>query len=106
MAHLHDDLIWQQLSLAGMALVEVSYMPQIARLFRMKEAHEFHLLYPSLNLVGRIVALIGAVALNRPDMMWSFIIGISVRATLLSQVLYYRRREARLATLDSELIAV
>ncbi|MCA1596876.1 MAG: PQ-loop repeat-containing protein [Chloroflexi bacterium] len=92
---LHGALptFWSNLSVASFVLIEISYLPQIVRLHRVKEAHEFHVLYPLLNVLGRIIGFVASIALHRQDITIGFALGIVVRFTLLGQVLYYRRRE-------------
>ena len=86
---------WKDISLAGLICVEISYLPQIVRLYRVKEAHEFHILYPLLNILGRLLVLAGGLALHRMDIEVGMFLGIIVRFILLGQVWYYHAREAR-----------
>ncbi|HET6386764.1 MAG TPA: PQ-loop repeat-containing protein [Armatimonadota bacterium] len=95
MPHLMGLIDWKDISLAGLICVEISYLPQIVRLYRVKEAHEFHILYPMLNILGRVLVLAGGLALHRIDIEVGMFVGIVVRFTLLGQVWYYHAREAR-----------
>ena len=106
MQHGAVPAVWADLSVAAFVLIEFSYMPQIVRLFRMKEAHEFHFLYPLLNLLGRILGLVTGIATHRQDISLGFAMGILVRLTLLCQVIYYRSREAAEQRLRLEQVSV
>ena len=106
MQHGTVPALWADVSVAAFVLIEFSYMPQIIRLHRMKEAHEFHLLYPLLNLLGRILGLIAGIATHRQDISVGFAMGILVRLTLLWQVLYYRSRESAEKRLRLEQVSV
>jgi lipid-A-disaccharide synthase-like uncharacterized protein len=79
----------------GIAAIEVSYLPQIARLYRMKRADELSLFFPSLNLVGRLLALSYALLSHEPVFIFGFLVGAALRATLLVQVAWYRRLAPR-----------
>ena len=88
---------WQPwVALLGMTLIEVSYLPQIARLYRMKEAEEISLWFPGANLFGRLLAL--TYTLSRQDLVLAagFMAGIALRSLLMGQVVYYRYRRRKL----------
>jgi lipid-A-disaccharide synthase-like uncharacterized protein len=76
---------------AGILAIEGSYLPQIVRLFRLKRAEEISLLFPALNLAGRLLAL--TYSLLRADQVFTlgFLFGAMLRLTLLLQVAWYRR---------------
>jgi lipid-A-disaccharide synthase-like uncharacterized protein len=79
--------------------IEGSYVPQIVRLFRIKHAEDVSVFFPSLNLFGRGLAVIYSFAQHQPVFVMGFMLGMLLRAILLSQVVYYRwqhRRPARL----------
>jgi len=77
---------------SGIWLVEASYLPQIWKLFRLKEAHEFSFLFPSLNIAGRLAGLMLSMQQGMVIFSWFFIIGILLRVTLFAQVVYYRAK--------------
>lgn len=74
----------------GMVAMEASYVPQILRLAQRKSAEDVSLVFPTLNLLGRILAL--AYSLTRGDQVFvlAFVVGACMRGTLLCQVAYYR----------------
>lgn len=104
--HAADHATWVFISTMGFILIEVSYLPQLIRLYIVKEAHEFHLLYPFLNLCGRIIALAAAFVLKSQGITLGLAIGILVRLTLLFQVWYYRRREERIKQMALEAVSL
>ena len=79
----------------GLYMVEVSYLPQLWRLYRLKEADEFSFLFPGLNIVGRLAGLYVAIATHSPQFGWFFVVGIILRLALMSEVVYYRSRSKR-----------
>ena len=84
------------LGLAATLLVEGSYLPQLVRLHRLKHADEFSLLFPLLNLIGRLAGLVAALLHQNMLFCGFFLVGILVRAVLLVQVLHYRSHTRRL----------
>lgn len=84
--------MWQWVATIGIWLIECSYLPQIARLHRIKEAEEFSLLFPLLNLVGRLMVLCYSCVRDEYVLAWGFLGGVVLRCVLMSQVLYYRWR--------------
>ncbi len=79
-------------SILGLYLVEASYLPQLWRLYRLKEADEFSFLFPGLNIAGRTCGVIFSITHHQSVLGWFFVVGIVLRATLLAQVCYYRLR--------------
>jgi lipid-A-disaccharide synthase-like uncharacterized protein len=74
----------------GIAAIEGSYLPQIARLFRLKRSEDVSVLFPSLNLFGRVLAVSYSLAQGQSVFVFGFTLGIVLRGILLSQVVYYR----------------
>jgi lipid-A-disaccharide synthase-like uncharacterized protein len=74
----------------GMIAIEGSYLPQIWRLYRLKHAEDISVLFPSLNLAGRILALSYSLSAHEPVFTLGFLAGAMLRATLLAQVVAYR----------------
>ncbi|MER3474878.1 MAG: hypothetical protein C4335_12845 [Armatimonadota bacterium] len=50
--------MWQWVAVLAMWLMEGSYLPQLIRLYRVKEAEEFALLFPLLNVTGRFLVML------------------------------------------------
>lgn len=75
----------------GFLAIEASYVPQIARLHRLKRAEEVSYLFPALNLFGRLLALVYSVCEHDDVFVSGFILGIALRLVLLAQVFWYRR---------------
>lgn len=84
--------MWQWTAVIAMWLIESSYVPQLWRLYRVKEAEEFSLLFPAMNATGRLLAMAYTLAREDYVLALGFLCGLALRATLLLQVLYYRRR--------------
>lgn len=75
-----------------MWLVEGSYVPQLVRLYRVKEAEEFALLFPLLNATGRFLLTLYSYSRGEEVLALGFLGGLTIRVVLLLQVLYYRWR--------------
>lgn len=85
-----DTTIWIIIGGLGMWLIECSYMPQIARLWRRKEADDVSVLFPGLNFAGRALAVAYSIHAGTMVLAFGFFFGLLVRATFLGQVVYYR----------------
>lgn len=75
----------------GFWCMELSYMPQILRLWRRKRADDVSALFPALNVVGRILAFSYAMHQGQAVFALGFLGGSLVRITFMTQVIYYRR---------------
>lgn len=87
--------MWWFLGSLGMIAIEASYIPQIARLFRLRRADDVSLFFPSLNALGRVLALTYSVLSHQPVFVVGFIVGLVLRCTLLAQVVWYRKLALR-----------
>ncbi len=81
--------MWSPPAPLGMVAIEASYVPQILRLQRVKEATEVSVLFPALNLFGRLCAVAYAVHLQDTVLAVGFLVGIFLRATFFAQVVAY-----------------
>lgn len=91
------------LGVASLWLVEASYLPQLWRLYRMKEADEFSFLFPGLNILGRLAGLAMSVSQGSQVFGWFFFTGIVLRMALLGEVIYYRTRSKRIQAREEQL---
>lgn len=80
------------LGVLGLLAIEGSYFPQILRLYYLKRAEEVSLLFPALNLAGRLLAMTYAILTAEHVFSGGLLVGIVLRGTLLAQVVWYRRR--------------
>ena len=80
---------------AGILAIEGSYLPQIVRLYRLKRAEEVSLLFPALNLGGRLLALTYSLLMHDRVFTAGFLVGAVLRLTLLVEVAWYRRAAAK-----------
>jgi lipid-A-disaccharide synthase-like uncharacterized protein len=90
-----DDL-WPLIGTLGIVMLDVSWVSQIARMYRRKRAEDVSVLFPLLNLVGRLLAMAYALERGEAVFTWGFLAGVVVRGVFLAQVLWYRfgRRRA------------
>lgn len=84
------------LPVVGLYIVEASYLPQLWRLYRLKRADEFSVLFPFLNIFGRACGVVCSLMLHQSIFGWFFTFGIVLRSCLLLQVVYYRLRSTRI----------
>ena len=91
---MHEPALIKAVGLLGMIAIEGSYLPQLWRLFRLKHANEVSVAFPALNLAGRLLAFGFSVATGQSVFIAGFALGILLRGTLLSQVLWYRHLAA------------
>ena len=89
-----------------MIAIEASYVPQIARLFRLKRADDVSLFFPSLNALGRVLALTYSVLSHQPVFVAGFILGLCLRTTLLVQVIWYRKLSKRAPSSEAKTVNV
>ena len=99
-----NSLKW--LGTVGFWAIEASYVPQITRLYRMKEAEEFSMIFPALNLAGRVLVLIYSLVKGDHVVMWGVTLGIVLRAVLLGEVFWYRVRRRAQLRLQDETISI
>ena len=89
---------------AGFLAIEASYVPQIARLHRLKRAEEMSYFFPLLNVIGRFLALAYSVTEHNDVFVSGFVLGITLRVILLAQVWWYRRKPASIRASRPELV--
>ena len=75
----------------GLLAIEGSYLPQLMRLYRLKQADEISYLFPALNLFGRLFAFAYSVSTQNAVFTIGFFVGSCLRLVLLVQVAWYRR---------------
>ncbi len=93
--------MWWFLGSLGIVAIEASYVPQIARLFRIKRADDVSLFFPSLNAAGRVLALAYSVLSHQPVFVVGFMVGLVLRLTLLAQVIWYRKLAKRRQSVEA-----
>ncbi|HZO90502.1 MAG TPA: PQ-loop repeat-containing protein [Chthonomonadaceae bacterium] len=101
-----DPRLLEWIGTLGFWLIEASYIAQILKLYRMKEAEEFNLLFPGLNLLGRILAVIYAISQGKGVFVFGFTLGIVLRCVLLGQVALYRYRRRVRLRLQEEAVSI
>ncbi|MBI5525442.1 MAG: hypothetical protein HY897_03840 [Deltaproteobacteria bacterium] len=89
-------LTWNLAQFLGPALVEFSYIPQLARLYRMKHSHEISVWLPAFNLTGRAVNVALTWYAGLPFFSLAVACGFVLRAAFFGQVIYYRWKVVRL----------
>ena len=74
----------------GVVAIELSYAPQLLRLYKLKRADEISYLFPGLNFCGRVLALSYALLVGNHVFTFGFLLGCLLRLTLLIEVYWYR----------------
>ncbi|TNE45928.1 MAG: PQ-loop repeat-containing protein [Deltaproteobacteria bacterium] len=85
------SIAWQLIGALAMLCIEASYVPQIVKLYRDKNAEDFSIFFPLLNGTGRVFGLIYTGFNGDIVLALGFLLGIALRLTLLFQVWYYKR---------------
>jgi lipid-A-disaccharide synthase-like uncharacterized protein len=94
--------MWWVIGTAGLLAIEASYVPQIVRLGRLRRADDVSLLFPALNATGRVLALTYSILSSQPVFIAGFVVGLLLRTTLLSQVIWYRYLRPRVRAVPVE----
>jgi uncharacterized protein with PQ loop repeat len=97
---------WDVIAFFGCAAVETCYLPQLVRLYRLKESEEISLVFPALNVLGRLTTVLCLAHLGQNIFAFWIAIGLLLRSSFLGQVIYYRRRRRMLARLQRETVAI
>ena len=87
-----NSVVISWIGASGIWLVEASYLPQIWKLYRIKEAYEFSFMFPALNIAGRLAGLMLSIQNGSAIFSAFFLVGILLRLTLFGQVVYYRAK--------------
>ena len=96
----------QWIGTIGFWVIEISYLTQIRKLYLVKEAEEFDMMFPILNVIGRILALIYALLKHDFVLTNGLILGITLRLTLMIQVCWYRYKRRTKLKLQEETISI
>lgn len=88
------------------ALVELAYIPQLFTLWRAKAADEINVLFPMLNVTGRLMGIAYLLHKDVPIFALGVCVGITLRAAFLAQTAYYKLRQRRLARLRQEMVTI
>jgi len=97
---------WEVFAFVGCAAVETCYVPQLARLYRLKDAEEISLIFPTLNVIGRTITVLCLAHAGQRIFAFWITIGLALRASFLIQVIYYRVRRRLLERLRRETVAI
>lgn len=82
--------MWPILGTIGLVLIESSYLPQLARLWKHKDARGISPLFPGLNLAGRLLAWAYALHSGAAVFSAGFALGVLLRLAFFALVLRYR----------------
>lgn len=88
------------LGVLGIWMIESSYIPQLWRLYRLKDAEDFSPWFPLMNLLGRLCAMVYAMSRGDSILAVGFLLGMGLRGALFVQVVYYKRRTRLLRQLE------
>lgn len=97
---------WEVTAFFGCAAVETCYVPQLARLYKMKDAQEISLFFPSLNVIGRTITVVCLTHVGQNIFAFWIMIGLLLRFMFLAQVVYYRWRRRMLDRLREETMSI
>jgi uncharacterized protein with PQ loop repeat len=83
-------LMWSLIAGLGMWLMELSYVPQLYRMWKIKDARGISVLFPALNVVGRFLAMLYTWHAGELVLATGFLVGWTLRVSFLAQIVYYR----------------
>ena len=79
------------LGFAAGAVVTLSYIPQIIRVFKLKSAHEISYLFTTFLLVGIILWMVYGITIQSvPIILWNVVGGIQAAVLLFAKLKYGR----------------
>ena len=97
---------WEVFAFVGCAAVETCYVPQLARLYKLKDAEEISLIFPTLNVMGRLITVLCLAHAGQVIFAFWVTIGLLLRSSFLAQVIYYRCRRRLLERLQRETVSI
>jgi uncharacterized protein with PQ loop repeat len=83
-------MMWAWVAGLGMWLMEFSYVPQLYRMWQVKDARGISLLFPLLNVTGRFLAMLYTWQAGELVLATGFLVGWTLRMSFLFQIIYYR----------------
>jgi len=98
--------MWDIVGTLAILIIESSYLPQIVKLWRVKEAEEFHLFFPTMNATGRVLAIIYQWHTGGLVFAWGFAVGVLMRLFIVGQVIYYQWRLRLIRRRREEAVAI
>ena len=87
-----ENSIWAGVAVAATVIIELAYLPQLARLVKLKEANAISLLFPALSVVGRVLAIAYMVHRGENIFATGICVGVLLRGSFLGLVAYYKWR--------------
>lgn len=88
----NDNYFWAGVAIAATVIIELAYLPQLARLVKLKEANAISLLFPALSVVGRLFAIAYMVHKGENIFATGICVGVFLRGSFLGLVAYYKWR--------------
>jgi len=100
------NYFWPGLAIAATTVIECAYIPQLLRLLRLKEANAISLFFPTLSVLGRLLAI--AYMAHRGENIFAvgICVGVVLRGAFLSQVAYYKWRQWRAERLRDRTVQI
>lgn len=80
------------ITIIGVILSEVSYLPQVIHLYRRKKSKSISIAFCIINIIGRLIIASVTIESN-PVLSIGFYIGSTLRIIFTTQVFYYRRKQ-------------
>ena len=101
-----DDYFWPGLAVTATTVIECAYIPQLLRLLRLKEANAISLFFPTLSVLGRLLAI--AYMAHRDENIFAagICVGVLLRGAFLGQVIFYKWRRWRADRLREAVVQI
>jgi lipid-A-disaccharide synthase-like uncharacterized protein len=89
---IEEPPVWKLVAVAATVIIEGAYLPQLARLVKLKEANAISLFFPALSVVGRLLAIAYMVHRGENIFATGICVGVLLRGGFLGLVAYYKWR--------------
>jgi hypothetical protein len=86
------NYFWPGLAITATTVIECAYIPQLLRLLRLKDATAISLFFPTLSVLGRLLAIAYMAHQGEKIFAVGICVGVMLRGTFLGQVAYYKWR--------------
>jgi uncharacterized protein with PQ loop repeat len=86
----NGSVIWAGVAVTATVIIELAYVPQLARLIRLKEANAISLFFPALSVLGRLFAIAYMMHKSENIFATGICVGVLLRGSFLALVAYYK----------------
>jgi hypothetical protein len=100
------DYFWPGLAITATTVIECAYIPQLLRLLRLKDANAISLFFPTLSVLGRLLAIAYMAHQDENIFAVGICVGVVLRGAFLGQVAYYKWRRWQVERLRARTVQI